>query len=131
MEITIIEFPIMGDKRGSLISLEQNIQIPFEIKRMYYIFDTKKEVRRGFHAHKNLQQVLFAINGSCKILLDDGREKVDVVLDSRNKGLYIDNLIWREMYDFSDDAVLAVLASDHYNEEDYIRNYADFLEAIR
>lgn len=131
MEIKIIDFKIMGDNRGSLISLEQNRNIPFEIQRVYYIFDTKKDVRRGFHAHKNLKQVLVAVHGSCKVLLDDGISREVVTLDSPSFGLYIDSFVWREMYDFSEDCVLLVLASEYYDENDYIRKYEEFLTLVK
>jgi len=121
-------FNILGDNRGSLVSLESMKNIPFEIKRVYYIFGNKQNIRRGFHAHKNLQQVLIAVSGSCKILLDDGTNKQEVLLDSPSKGLLIKNCVWREMFDFSADCVLLVLASDHYNENDYIRDYKKFLD---
>lgn len=128
MEIKFINFDIKGDERGSLIAIEGLKDIPFEIKRVYYILDTKNEIRRGYHAHKNLQQVAICVNGSCKFLLDDGKERVeDIILDSPNKGLFIDKMIWREMYDFSEDCVLLVLASDYYDEGDYIRDYEEFL----
>ena len=126
----IINFEIKGGNRGSLISLEENKNIPFDIKRVYYIFDTKKDVRRGFHAHKNLKQVLVAISGRCKILLDDGKKKSNIELDSPNKGLLIKDTVWREMYDFSSDCVLLVLASELYDENDYIRNYNEFIKFI-
>lgn len=126
----IINFEIKGGNRGSLISLEENKNIPFDIKRVYYIFDTKKDVRRGFHAHKNLKQVLVAISGRCKILLDDGKKKSNIELDSPNKGLLIQDTVWREMYDFSSDCVLLVLASELYDENDYIRNYNEFIKFI-
>lgn len=122
---------IKGDERGSLIALESNINIPFEIKRVYYIFGTKPNVRRGFHAHKNLKQMLIAVAGSCKILLDDGKNnKQELLLNSPNQALLIEDLTWREMFDFSSDCVLLVLASDYYNESDYIRNYQDFLNYV-
>ena len=127
MEIKFINFDVKGDERGKLIAIEQLKGIPFEIKRVYYIFDTKDGVRRGFHAHKELLQVAICVNGSCKFLLDNGKERVeDIVLDSPNKGLFIDKMIWREMYDFSKDCVLLVLASDYYDEGDYIRDYGKF-----
>jgi len=88
--------------------------------------------RRGYHAHRDLQQVAICISGSCKFLLDDGRERVEnVILDSPNKGLFIDKMIWREMYDFSDDCILLVLASEYYDESDYIRDYEEFLKLIK
>ena len=107
------------------------LDIPFEIKRIYYIYDLKKDIPRGFHAHKDLQQIAICIKGSCKFLLDNGKERVkDIILDSPNKGLFIDKMIWREMYDFSEDCVLLVLASDYYKENDYIRDYEEFLRSI-
>ena len=95
------------------------------------MYDTLKGVRRGFHAHKSLEQILICIHGTCKILLDNGSEKVEVLLDKPYEGLYISNDIWREMFDFSPDAVLMVLASEYYDEADYIRNYDEFLKYIR
>lgn len=131
MKVELIDLLIKGDERGSLIALEGNKNIPFEIKRVYYIFDTKNGVRRGFHAHKNLKQVLVATSGSCKILLNDGKDEVVVELNSRNKALQIDKMIWHEMYDFSADCVLMVLADNYYGEDDYIRNYDDFLKLTK
>ena len=124
----MLKFDIKGDERGSLIALESLKNIPFEIKRVYYIFDTKQNIRRGFHAHKNLQQVLIAVSGSCKILLDDGKNKQETSLDSPSKGLLIKDCMWREMFDFSSDCVLLVLANEHYDENDYIRDYNQFLD---
>lgn len=128
MNVKKIIFDIKGDERGSLVALESMKNIPFEIKRVYYISDTKKDVIRGFHAHKQLKQVLICVNGSCKIGLDNGREKEEVLLDKPNEGLYLESGIWRTMYDFSKGAVLLVLASELYDESDYIRNYEKFLE---
>lgn len=131
MEYQIINFLEHGDNRGTLIALEQKKNIPFEIKRVYYMYDTKEGVRRGFHAHYNLEQVLICVKGTCKILLDDGQEKEHILLDSANKGLYIKSTLWREMYDFSEDAVLLVLASELYDESDYMRNYEEFLRYVK
>ena len=131
MEIEYIEFDIKGDERGKLIAIEELKNVPFEIKRIYYIFDTKKEIKRGFHAHRNLQQVAICVSGSCKFLLDNGKERVKgIVLDSPNKGLFIDKMIWREMYDFSDDCILLVLASEYYDGSDYIREFKTFIEEV-
>lgn len=130
MEIKKYIFPPHGDERGQLVALEEKKDIPFEIKRVYYIYDTLEGVRRGFHAHRNLEQILVCVHGSCKILLDNGTEKETVLLDKPYEGLYISNNIWREMYDFSPDAVLLVLASSLYDEADYIRDYDQFLEFI-
>ncbi|MGX9457590.1 sugar 3,4-ketoisomerase [Photobacterium damselae subsp. damselae] len=125
--IKLIKFNKLGDDRGSLISLEGNLNIPFEIRRVYYIFDTKENISRGFHAHKDLQQVAICVKGSCRFILDNGILRQSVILDKPNVGLYIDSMKWREMHDFSDDCVLMVLASHEYDESDYIRNYDDFI----
>ena len=130
MEIKTYTFPPHGDDRGQLVALEEINDIPFVIKRVYYIYDTLEGVRRGFHAHKNLEQILICVHGSCKIHLDDGDTTEEVLLDKPYEGLYIANNIWREMYDFSPDAVLLVLASSLYDETDYIRSYDDFLTFI-
>lgn len=119
-----------GDSRGQLIAIEQLKDIPFEIKRVYYIYDTLPDVRRGFHAHKTLQQLLICTSGECKILLDDGENKEVVVLNNPTEGLFVDKLIWHEMFDFSEGAILMSLASDYYNESDYLRNYDDFIKYI-
>lgn len=119
-----------GDARGQLVALEEKKEIPFDIKRVYYIYDTLEGVRRGFHAHKSLKQLLICVHGSCKVLLDDGKEKEIVILDKPYEGIFIESNMWREMYDFSTDAVLLVLASEVYNEADYIRDYDKFLEYV-
>ncbi|OCH11930.1 dTDP-6-deoxy-3,4-keto-hexulose isomerase [Aliivibrio sp. 1S165] len=129
--INLIEFKSLGDDRGGLVSLEGNNNIPFDINRVYYIFDTKDGVSRGYHAHKDLQQVAICMKGSCRFILDDGQKKEDVLLDKPNVGLYIDSMKWREMHDFSEDCVLMVLASHHYDEADYIRDYNEFLMASK
>ena len=131
MKVNLVQLQSHGDDRGSLVSLETEHNIPFSIKRVYYIFDTQKDVRRGFHAHKELKQMAIVVSGSCRFLLDDGYEKVSVYLDNPSQGLYIDSCIWREMYDFSDDCVLIVLASEHYDEADYIRDYDEFIDKVR
>jgi dTDP-4-dehydrorhamnose 3,5-epimerase-like enzyme len=126
--IKIINFPSIGDNRGSLVAMETKDKIPFNIKRVYFIFDTQKNVSRGFHAHKDLQQVAVCVTGKCRMILDDGKKNEEVWLDSPNKGIFIDKYIWREMHDFSDDCVLLVLANENYSESDYIRSYDEFLK---
>ncbi|EKO3735535.1 WxcM-like domain-containing protein [Vibrio metschnikovii] len=128
--VKLISFESLGDHRGSLVALEQNKNIPFEIKRIYYIFDTKQGVVRGLHAHKALKQVAIALKGSCRFVLDDGMTKEEIILDCPTKGILIDSCLWREMHDFSEDCVLMVLASEHYDESDYIRDYSEFLECV-
>lgn len=129
--INLIDFTPLGDGRGSLVALEGNKSIPFDIKRVYYIFGTQKGVARGFHAHKQLSQVAVCITGKCRMILDDGNVKEEVWLDSATKGVFIKDMIWREMHDFSNDCVLLVLASEHYDESDYIRDYSEFLKIQR
>ena len=131
MEIKKIQFPTNTNETGTLSFLETERHIPFDIRRVYYIYDVQGLSRRGFHAHRDLQQVLICIHGSCKIMLDNGTERQDVLLDSPSEGLLIENTIWREMYDFSPGAVLLVLASHYYDEADYIRDYNEFLAFIK
>lgn len=130
MQIVKYQFQQHGDERGQLVSLEEFNDIPFKIKRVYYMYDTGRGVVRGRHAHKTLEQILICIHGSCKILLDNGTEKKKVFLEKPYEGLYVPNNMWREMYDFSDDAVLMCLASEVYREEDYIRDYDEFLKFV-
>lgn len=127
MQIVKYAFQQHGDDRGQLVALEEMKDIPFAIKRVYYMYDTVTGVRRGYHAHRELEQILVCINGTCKVLLDNGEEKKIVYLEKRYEGLYIPPGVWREMYDFSADAVLMALASEVYDEVDYIRDYEEFL----
>ena len=132
MQVVKYVFQPHGDERGQLIALEEFRDIPFRIKRVYYMYDTLEGVVRGFHAHKSLEQILICIHGSCKIRLDNGRgEKKVIPLEKPYEGLYVSNDMWREMFDFSPDAVLMVLASELYDEADYIRDYDEFLKYIR
>lgn len=130
MQTKLIDLTIMGDERGGLIALEENHNVPFDVKRVYYIFSTKKDVRRGYHAHKNLKQLAICTSGSCTFLLDNGLTQEHITLSSPKQGLLIEGLIWREMYNFSEDCVLMVLADDYYNADDYIRDYAIFLKEV-
>lgn len=130
--VKALEFPFKGDERGKLIPLEaMSDAVPFDVKRIYYIFDTTSGTIRGRHAHKMLKQVLICVSGACTIdcELPDGT-KITHRLDWPNKGLLIDGLVWREMRDFSNGAVLVVLASAHYDESDYIRDYNEFLKSV-
>lgn len=124
-----IDFQILGDERGSLVSIEQGRLIPFEIKRIYYLYHTGKDVSRGYHAHRQLQQVAICVSGKCRMILDNGTVREEVWLDCPTKGLLIESMMWREMHDFSPDCVLLVIASQPYDENDYIRNYQVFLES--
>ena len=131
MQIVKYQFQQHGDDRGQLVSLEEFTDIPFRIKRVYYMYDTIPDAVRGKHAHKSLQQILICIHGSCKVSLDNGTEKKTVFLERPYEGLYIANDMWREMFDFSKDCVLLVFASEVYDESDYIRDYDTFLEMVR
>ncbi|HGA2726003.1 FdtA/QdtA family cupin domain-containing protein [Enterobacter hormaechei] len=126
MNIELIPLQIHGDDRGSLVSLEREENIPFEIRRVYYIFNTKDGVSRGFHAHKELKQIAIAIKGACDFTVDDGKERVTITLNNPAQGLLIDSCIWREMSNFTPDCVLMLLADKEYDESDYIRNYDEF-----
>lgn len=119
-------FAVHGDDRGSLIALENGHNLPFDVKRVYYIFNTKAGVSRGFHAHRHLKQVLVAMSGSCRVVCEYGGERREYVLNRQDEGLLIEGLVWREMHDFSSDCVLVVLADDYYDAADYIRDYETF-----
>lgn len=110
--------------------LENNKNVPFEVKRVYYLTDTQPGVPRGFHAHKDLLQVAVCVSGKCLMKLDDGVRKEEVWLDTPDKAILIDKMVWHEMHDFSQNCVLLVLASDFYDEADYVRDYSRFLEMV-
>ena len=130
MKAQVIKFKPLGDDRGHLVAVESNKSIPFDVQRVYYIYGTGKGVERGFHAHKALNQVAVAVSGSCDMVLDDGKNKVTVHLDSPTEGLYIGPGMWRVMNNFSKDCVLLVFADAHYDESDYIRDYDEFISWI-
>lgn len=127
----LINFDARGDLNGKLVALEGNRNISFEIKRVYYIYDTLPEVVRGKHAHRFLEQVIICIAGSCDFKLDNGAEKATIHLNSPSQGLYLKHNVWREFTNFSADCVVMVLASQYYDEADYIKDYDEFLSAIR
>lgn len=126
----VLDFSPIGDSRGWLIALQGEQGIPFAIRRVYYIFGTQPGVRRGMHAHHQLEQVAVCVSGRCSFLIDDGSKRGAVILDSPSRGLYLSGVIWHEMFDFSPDCVLMVLASDYYDESDYIRDYDEFLRVV-
>jgi dTDP-4-dehydrorhamnose 3,5-epimerase-like enzyme len=130
MDYKLINMKVFGDERGKLVSLEANKNIPFNIKRVYYIYDTLPEQERGKHSHKELEQIIIAIDGSCQFLLDDGKERKEIWLNRPDVGLYIGKKIWREMRHFSYGCKLMILASEYYNPNEYIKNYDDFLKEV-
>lgn len=126
VNVSRIQFKDHTDRYGHLTPIEGGDDIPFEIQRVYYISGVEEGVRRGFHSHRKLKQVLLCVHGCVKILVKTPFEEEVVELNCASEGLYIEEMVWREMYDFEDGAVLLVLASDHYTEEDYIRNYQQY-----
>lgn len=126
----IIDLPKIEDPRGSLTFIEAGQHIPFGIKRVYYLYDVPGGSHRGGHAHKELHQLLIAMSGSFDITLDDGRTKFRYHMNRSYYGLYIPPMTWREIDNFSSGSVCLVLASEHFAEGDYYRNYTEFLESI-
>ncbi|MCX2717884.1 FdtA/QdtA family cupin domain-containing protein [Helicobacter sp. MIT 21-1697] len=131
MNYKLLELQTIGDERGKLVSLESNKNLPFDIKRVYYIYDTSPEQIRGNHAHTELEQLVIAIDGACEFVLDDGKNKESVWLNRPDFGLYIGKNMWREMRNFSYGCKLMILASDYYDEREYIRDYTTFLDTIK
>ena len=131
MIVTTKEFNVLGDYRGQLVALEENRNIPFDLKRVFYIFGTQEGVSRGNHSHYKTKQFLVAVNGSCKVTLDNGKEKETFDLNKPNLGLFQDALIWGSMHDFSNDCVLMVLANEYYDASDYITDYDKFLKEVK
>ena len=130
-KIRLIELPKIKDCRGDLSFLESLIHIPFEIKRIYFLHNIPCGIKRGGHAHKSLEQFLIALNGGFDVFLDDGFNRKRFSLTNSNYGLYIPAMLWREVSNFSSRGICLVLASQYYDESDYIRNYEDFIKLVR
>lgn len=126
----LIELKVHGDDRGSLIALEKEHNIPFDVKRVFYIYDTKRGTPRGQHANIESEQMLICVSGSCKIKVDNGTEQEVYELNTPEQALYTGKMVWREMYDFSQGCVLMVIASQYYDSEEYIRDYDKFIEMV-
>lgn len=130
-QIKILNFSDLGDERGNLVVIEGNgHDIPFGIKRVFYIYGSDAQVVRGQHANRNTEFVLINVSGRSKVKVDNGYEKKVIKLDKPRMGLYLPAMLWKDTYDFSEDSVLLVLASEHYDEKEYIRNYDDFMKEI-
>ena len=127
----VIEFKEYGDERGNLVVAEgSGFDVPFDIRRVFYMYGSDPDIKRGNHANRYTEFVLINVSGSSKVLVDDGTKKEIIALDKPRMGLYLGPMVWKEMYDFSPDSVLLVLASEHYIEGEYIRNYDDFIREV-
>lgn len=127
----VLHFKDLGDERGKLVAIEGNQAIPFEIKRVFYIYDSDATVVRGQHANRESEFVLINVAGQSKVRITDGTEEFVVELNKPMMGVYIPKMIWKDMYDFSADSVLLVLASTHYDGNEYIRNYEEYLKIMK
>jgi dTDP-4-dehydrorhamnose 3,5-epimerase-like enzyme len=125
----VLELPVVHDRRGNLTFVEEFKHIPFELKRVYYLYDVPGGSQRGGHAHKSLHQLIVAMSGSFDVVLDDGKDKTRFHLNRSYQGLYVCPMIWREMDNFSSGSVCMVLASDFYDEQDYFRDYSEFMRS--
>jgi dTDP-4-dehydrorhamnose 3,5-epimerase-like enzyme len=130
MNNKIIDIPKINNTKGN-IGVIENDTIPFDIKRVYYLFDVPSGAKRGGHAHKKLKQVLIAISGSFDVVLKNGKSKEIITLNRPDKGLLIENNIWRELQNFSSGSVCLVLASEEFSEDDYIRSYKEYISIIK
>ena len=126
----LYDFPELGDHRGSLIVLDKHSGVPFTVKRVYYLFGAAEGVSRGFHAHKKLHQIAVCISGQCRMVIDNGLSRESIQLNSPFLAIDLPPMLWHEMHDFSTDCILLVLASDYYDEDDYIRAYKDFKKIL-
>lgn len=127
----ILEFSEMGDERGNLVIIEGEHDIPFEIKRVFYMYGTDKSMIRGSHANRNSEFVFVNVAGSTKIKIDDGFSTVVIELNKPRMGLYIPSMLWKDMYDFSEDSVLLVLSNKHYDSSEYIRDYNEYKKELK
>ncbi len=125
----IIKLKQISDSRGHMVILEEGKDIPFTIRRSYFIYGTTATEPRGFHAHKKLEQVFLCIKGSCDLLLDDGTTKSSLHMNEASTAVYVGPMVWHEMHNFTPDCIFMAYASDKYDEDDYIRDYTHFIEA--
>jgi dTDP-4-dehydrorhamnose 3,5-epimerase-like enzyme len=130
--VHMLEFPQHGDERGHLVVIEGREDIPFPIKRVFYVYGSDSEVMRGQHANRKTEFVLINVSGRSKVTVRDGLgNEVTFALNRPHTGIYIPRMVWKEMYDFSEDSVLLVLASEHYDADEYIRSYDDFVKEVK
>lgn len=128
----LIEFVDLGDERGNLVVIEgEGIDIPFDIKRVFYIYGSDSSVVRGQHANRETEFLLVNVSGTSKVKVDNGHESEIIELNKPRMGLYLSSMLWKDMYDFSEDSVLLVLASRHYDSKEYIRNYEEYLAELK
>lgn len=127
----LLKFKEMGDARGKLVAIEANQDVPFEIKRIFYIYGTDSTAVRGQHANRNSEFIFINVAGSSKVRISDGTHEEVVVLDQPGAGLYMPKMVWKEMYDFSPDSVLLVLTNTHYDGNEYIRDYDEYLKIMK
>ncbi len=130
-QIRLLEWKDLGDERGNLVVVEGNMDIPFEIKRIFYIYGSDDTVVRGQHANRLSEFVMINVSGTSKVKVDNGEESRVIELNRPRMGLYLKNNSWKDMYDFSADSILLVLASEHYDESEYIRDYQEYLRFIK
>lgn len=130
-QIKLLEWKDLGDERGNLVVVEGNMDIPFEIKRIFYIYGSDDTVVRGQHANVNSEFVMINVCGTSKVKVDNGEESRIIELNRPRMGLYLKNNVWKDMYDFSPDSILLVLASEHYDEKEYIRDYQEYLNYMK
>lgn len=130
MNYKLIDLKVFGDERGRLIPFEKGNNCPFDVKRCFYIYNTSAEGVRGKHANRNSEFLMIAVSGSCKVKIDDGAKQEIIELKTPQQALYLGRMVWKEMYDFSPDSVLLVLANMLYDENEYIRDYDKFLKEV-
>lgn len=129
--VRMLEFKQLGDNRGNLVVIEGNQEVPFDIKRIFYIYGSDCNVVRGNHANRNSEFVLVNVSGKSKVKVKDGLgNEIVFSLTRPHTGVYLPRMVWKEMYDFSEDSVLLCLSSEHYDEDEYIRDYSDYVQIV-
>ena len=126
----LLSFPDLGDERGNLVVVEGGVQIPFDIKRIFYIYGSDDTVVRGQHANLRSEFVLINVAGTSKVKVDDGKETRVIELNQPRMGVYLSKMLWKEMYDFSADSVLLVLSNEHYDAGEYVRDYEEYMRLL-